>query len=39
VFVCGPATDFCAMWSAVDARKDGFAVFVIEDASRGISRP
>jgi len=36
VFVCGLATDFCVMWSSVDARKDGFAVFVIEDASRGI---
>ena len=36
VFVCGLATDFCVMWSSVDARKDGFEVFVIEDASRGI---
>lgn len=36
VFVCGLATDFCVMWSAVDARKDGFRVMVIEDASRGI---
>jgi nicotinamidase/pyrazinamidase len=36
VFVCGLATDFCVMWSSVDARKDGFTVFVIEDASRGI---
>lgn len=36
VFVCGLATDFCVMWSSVDARKDGFDVFVIEDASRGI---
>lgn len=36
VFVCGLATDFCVMWSSVDARKDGFAVVVLEDASRGI---
>lgn len=36
VFVCGLATDFCVMWSSVDARKDGFEVVVIEDASRGI---
>lgn len=36
VFVCGLATDFCVMWSSVDARKDGFQVVVIEDASRGI---
>lgn len=36
VFVCGLATDFCVMWSSVDARKDGFQVVVLEDASRGI---
>lgn len=36
VFICGLATDFCVMWSAVDARKDGFECVVIEDASRGI---
>ncbi len=36
LFTCGLATDFCVMWSSVDARKDGFEVFVIEDASRGI---
>jgi len=36
VFVCGLATDFCVMWSAVDARKDGFQVVVLEDAARGI---
>ena len=36
VFVCGLATDFCVMWTSVDARKDGFRVAVIEDASRGI---
>jgi nicotinamidase/pyrazinamidase len=36
VFVCGLATDFCVMWSAVDARKSGFKTVVIEDACRGI---
>lgn len=36
VFICGLATDFCVMWSAIDARKDGFKVAVIEDASRAI---
>ena len=36
VFVCGLATDFCVLWSALDARKAGFAASVIEDASRGI---
>lgn len=36
VFLAGLATDFCVAWSAVDARKNGFAAYVIEDACRGI---
>lgn len=36
VFLAGLATDFCVAWSALDARRDGFAVYVIEDACRGI---
>lgn len=36
VFLAGLATDFCVAWSALDARKAGFAVAVIEDACRGI---
>jgi nicotinamidase/pyrazinamidase len=36
VFVVGLATDFCVAWSALDARKLGFTVYVIEDATRGI---
>ncbi len=36
VFLAGLATDFCVAWSAVDARKNGFAAAVIEDACRGI---
>jgi nicotinamidase/pyrazinamidase len=36
VFVCGLATDYCVAWSALDARKFGFAASVIEDACRGI---
>jgi nicotinamidase/pyrazinamidase len=36
VFLAGLATDFCVAWSAVDARDDGFAVVVIEDACRAI---
>jgi nicotinamidase/pyrazinamidase len=36
VFVTGLATDFCVAWTALDARKDGFQTFVIEDACRGI---
>src|SRR6478752_4485152 len=36
VFLVGLATDFCVAWSAVDARKAGFATYVIEDATRAI---
>lgn len=36
VFLCGLATDFCVSWSALDAVKEGFKTFVIEDACRGI---
>jgi len=36
VFVTGLATDFCVAWTAMDARKAGFEVYVIEDATRGI---
>jgi nicotinamidase/pyrazinamidase len=36
VYVAGLATDFCVAWTALDARKAGFAASVIEDASRGI---
>jgi nicotinamidase/pyrazinamidase len=36
VFLCGLATDYCVAWSALDARKLGFQVSVIEDACRGI---
>jgi nicotinamidase/pyrazinamidase len=36
VFVTGLATDFCVAWTAMDARKAGFDVYVIEDATRGI---
>jgi nicotinamidase/pyrazinamidase len=36
VFLCGLATDFCVAWSAVDARKAGFEVTVVDDACRAI---
>jgi nicotinamidase/pyrazinamidase len=35
-FFVGLATDFCVAWSALDARKSGFAAYVIEDATRSI---
>jgi nicotinamidase/pyrazinamidase len=36
VFFCGLATDYCVAWSALDAKKLGFAAAVIEDACRAI---
>lgn len=36
LYIAGLAFDFCVHWSAVDGRKQGFDVRVIEDASRGI---
>lgn len=37
LFIAGLATDFCVHWSAIDGKRHGFEVFVIEDASRGIN--
>ncbi len=36
LFLTGLATDFCVQYSALDARRLGFEVHVIEDAVRGI---
>ena len=36
VFLCGLATDFCVGFSALDARKSGFDVYLIDNACRGI---
>ena len=36
VFACGLATDYCVAFSALDARKEGFETFVIDDACRAI---
>ncbi len=36
VYICGLATDFCVAWTALDARKLGFAATVVEDACRAI---
>ncbi|MBO0903961.1 bifunctional nicotinamidase/pyrazinamidase [Jiella sonneratiae] len=36
IFVCGLATDFCVAWTAMDGRKAGFKVCVVEDACRAI---
>lgn len=36
LFLAGLATDFCVQYSALDARREGFEVYLIEDAVRGI---
>ena len=36
LYLTGLATDFCVAWTAMDARKAGFEVYVIEDATRAI---
>jgi nicotinamidase/pyrazinamidase len=36
IYVTGLATDFCVKWSVLDGIKEGFTVYVVEDAIRGI---
>jgi nicotinamidase/pyrazinamidase len=36
LYAVGLATDFCVKWSVVDGCKEGFEVYVVEDAVRGI---
>lgn len=37
VYLMGLATDYCVKFSALDAKSDGFNVYVIPDACRGIN--
>lgn len=36
LYLAGLALDFCVHWSAVDGRREGFDIVVIEDACRAI---
>ena len=36
VYIAGLATDYCVKYSVLDAVREGFAVTVVEDATRGI---
>jgi nicotinamidase/pyrazinamidase len=36
IVLAGLAFDFCVRYSAEDARREGFTVFVVEDACRAI---
>ena len=37
ILVCGLATDYCVRATALDGRKEGFDVTVLEDLCRGVS--
>jgi len=37
IYVAGLATDYCVKFTALDAAKSGFHVFLIDDACRGIA--
>lgn len=39
IFIVGLAYDFCVGWHALDARKEGFEVTIIKDATRSIAIP
>ncbi|TPP49199.1 Isochorismatase family protein [Leishmania donovani] len=36
VFVCGVAYDFCVFFTAMDARKNGFSVVLLEDLTAAV---
>jgi len=37
VYILGLATDYCVKFTALDAKKVGFNVFFVQDASRGVN--
>ena len=39
LFICGLATDYCVLASALDARRLGFRVTLVRDACRGVDLP
>ena len=39
IFLCGLATDYCVLASALDARRLGFRVTLVHDACRGVDYP
>lgn len=38
LYICGVATDYCVLYSVLDALKIGYNVYVIKDLCRGISK-
>lgn len=39
LYVCGLATDFCVLYTAMDARKNGFPTTVVTDAIAAVDIP
>jgi nicotinamidase/pyrazinamidase len=39
VFLCGLATDYCVLFTALDAARLGFRTYVIRDGVRGVGLP
>ncbi len=39
VFICGLATDYCVKQTALDAKRAGFDVCVVQDACRPVDNP
>ncbi len=39
LFIAGLATDFCVLYSSLDALRLGYSVRVVEDAVRGVDQP
>jgi nicotinamidase/pyrazinamidase len=37
VYLCGLATDYCVLYSALDAAAQGFRVYLLEDAVRAVN--
>lgn len=39
VYICGLALDYCCFYSAMDAKREGFDVYLIQDLTKGIDQP
>jgi nicotinamidase/pyrazinamidase len=37
IYLCGLATDYCVLYSSLDALELGYSVIVIENACRGVN--
>jgi nicotinamidase/pyrazinamidase len=37
VYICGLATDYCVKYTALDAVREGYTTFLVNDACRGVN--